>query len=108
MEAVAYGKQQTRWETHGAGKTLRAVGRADGEDGWALRMDLSGGAPSWSWMGTGRCACAARIMDHPTFLPSGDAALTRRAKRGSGMSAVVVRFSWARRRYERQGSTPKQ
>ncbi len=42
-------------------------------------------------------------MDHLVFLPSGDAALTRRAKRGSRLSAVVVRFSRARKRYERQG-----
>jgi hypothetical protein len=42
-------------------------------------------------------------MDHLVFLPSGDAALTRRARRGSGLSAVVVRFSRARGRYERQG-----
>ena len=46
-------------------------------------------------------ACAE--MDHLVFLPSGDAALTRRARRGSGLSAVVVRFSRSRRRYERQG-----
>ena len=37
------------------------------------------------------------------FLPSGDAALTRRAKKNSRLSAVVVRFSRARKRYERQG-----
>jgi hypothetical protein len=42
-------------------------------------------------------------MDHLVFLPSGDAALTRRARRGSGLSAVVVRFSRSRGRYERQG-----
>ena len=42
-------------------------------------------------------------MDHLVFLPSGDAALTRRAKRCSGLSAVVVRFSRSRGRYERQG-----
>jgi len=42
-------------------------------------------------------------LDHLVFLPAGDAALTRRAKRASGLSAVVVRFSRARRRYERQG-----
>jgi hypothetical protein len=47
-----------------------------------------------------RCA----DLDHLVFLPSGDAALTRRARRGSRLSAVVVRFSRARRRYERQGS----
>jgi hypothetical protein len=46
-------------------------------------------------------ACAD--MNHLVFLPSGDAALTRRAKRASRLSAVVVRFSRARRRYERQG-----
>jgi hypothetical protein len=42
-------------------------------------------------------------MNHLVFLPSGDAALTRRSKRASRLSAVVVRFSRARRRYERQG-----
>jgi hypothetical protein len=42
-------------------------------------------------------------LDHLVFLPAGDAALTRRAKRASRLSAVVVRFSRARRRYERQG-----
>ena len=46
-------------------------------------------------------ACAE--MDHLVFLSAGDAALTRRAKRASRLSAVVVRFSRARRRYERQG-----
>jgi hypothetical protein len=42
-------------------------------------------------------------MEHLVFLPSGDAALTRRAKAASRLSAVVVRFSRSRRRYERQG-----
>jgi hypothetical protein len=46
-------------------------------------------------------ACAD--LDHLVFLPAGDAALSRRARRHSGLSAVVVRFSRARRRYERQG-----
>lgn len=46
-------------------------------------------------------ACAD--LDHLVFLPAGDAALTRRAKRASRLSAVVVRFSRARGRYERQG-----
>jgi hypothetical protein len=46
-------------------------------------------------------ACAE--MDHLVYLPAGDAALTRRAKKESQMSAVVVRFSRARKRYERQG-----
>ncbi len=42
-------------------------------------------------------------LDRLVYLPAGDAALTRRAKKASGLSAVVVRFSRARRRYERQG-----
>ena len=42
-------------------------------------------------------------LDHLVFLPAGDAALTRRAKRASRLSAVVVRFSRSRHRYERQG-----
>lgn len=42
-------------------------------------------------------------LDALVFLASGDAALTRRAKRASRLSAVVVRFSRSRRRYERQG-----
>jgi hypothetical protein len=46
-------------------------------------------------------ACAD--LDHLVFLPAGDAALTRRAKKASGLSAVVVRWSRARKRYERQG-----
>lgn len=46
-----------------------------------------------------RCA----DMDHLVFLAAGKAALTRRARKASRLSAVVVRFSPSRRRYERQG-----
>jgi hypothetical protein len=42
-------------------------------------------------------------LGHLEFLGSGDAALTRRAKRHSRLSAVVVQWSRARKRYERQG-----
>src|SRR5580693_4400245 len=42
-------------------------------------------------------------MDHLVFLGAGDAALTRRAKKASRLSAVVVRWSRSRKRYERQG-----
>jgi hypothetical protein len=37
------------------------------------------------------------------FVPSGDAALTRRATKYSKRSAIVVRFNRPRKRYERQG-----
>jgi len=46
-----------------------------------------------------RCA----KLDHLVYLPAGDATLSRRAKKASELSAVVVRFSRARKRYERQG-----
>ena len=52
---------------------------------------------------TGPLCMTCADMDHLVFLAAGDAALTRRARRASGLSAVVVRFSRARRRYERQG-----
>jgi hypothetical protein len=42
-------------------------------------------------------------LDHLVFLPSGDAALTRRSRKYSGLLAVVVKWSRARKRYERQG-----
>jgi len=42
-------------------------------------------------------------LDHLVYLPRGDTALTRRARKHSALSAVVVRFSRARKRYERQG-----
>ena len=42
-------------------------------------------------------------LDHLYFLASGDAALTRRSRKYSALSAVVLRFSKARKRYERQG-----
>jgi hypothetical protein len=46
-----------------------------------------------------RCA----QLDHLVFLPAGDAKRTRKAHRASRLTAVVVRFSRTRRRYERQG-----
>jgi hypothetical protein len=51
----------------------------------------------------GALCLACADLDHLEFLPSGSAALTRRAKKHSTLSAVVLKFSRARRRYERQG-----
>lgn len=42
-------------------------------------------------------------LDHLEFLARGNAALTRRAKKLSPLSAVVLMWSRARKRYERQG-----
>ena len=64
------------------------------------------------WLGKGRllrlenerplCMSCADLA-HLVFLPSGDAALTRRASKYSKLRAVLVRFSRNRKRYERQG-----
>lgn len=53
--------------------------------------------------GPGPLCLACAGLDHLVFLPRGDAALTRRARKASPLAAVVVRFSRARRRYEREG-----
>ncbi|MCP4681836.1 MAG: DUF2293 domain-containing protein [Desulfobacterales bacterium] len=42
-------------------------------------------------------------LDHLAFLPSGDAALTRRSRKHSKLSAIVLKWSKTRNRYERQG-----
>ena len=42
-------------------------------------------------------------LDHLAFLPAGDAALTRRSTKYSTLTAVVLKWSRARKRYERQG-----
>ena len=48
------------------------------------------------------CLCCADL-DHLVLLPSGDTALTRRAHKHSVLAAVVLKWSHARKRYERQG-----
>lgn len=57
---------------------------------------------------TGPVCLACADLDHLVFLPAGDAALTRRAKQASRLSAVVVRFSRSRKRHERQGMLVEQ
>ena len=42
-------------------------------------------------------------LDQLLFLPAGDAALSRRARKHSSLAAVVVRFNRAHKRYERKG-----
>ncbi|MGW7416429.1 DUF2293 domain-containing protein [Streptomyces sp. NPDC054863] len=49
-----------------------------------------------------RCLDCADL-GHLVLLPRGDAALTRRAREGSSLWAVVIRHDKRRRRYERQG-----
>ncbi|MFF1404114.1 DUF2293 domain-containing protein [Streptomyces sp. NPDC058294] len=49
-----------------------------------------------------RCLDCADL-GHLVFLPRGDTALSRRARKESSLSAVVVRYNRRRSRYERQG-----
>lgn len=51
----------------------------------------------------GALCLACADLEHLIFLPSGDAALTRRARKYSTLAAVVLKWSRARKRYERQG-----
>ena len=51
----------------------------------------------------GALCLACADLDHLLFLPAGDAALTRRSRKHSTLCAVVLRWSRARKRYERQG-----
>lgn len=63
--------------------------------------------PGRSWItlveGKGAFCLSCADLDHLVFLPSGDAALTRRSTKYSTLSAVVLMWSRARKRYERQG-----
>ncbi|MDP3076037.1 MAG: hypothetical protein Q8N40_10380 [Bradyrhizobium sp.] len=63
-----------------------------------------GGSGDLLMMETPGPACLRCVgLDDLTYLPAGDALLTRRAKSKSSRHAVVVRFSRTRGRYERQG-----
>ena len=72
--------------------TCGECGEALGRHAWIM-LDRERGALC--------LACAD--LDHLLFLPAGDAALTRRAKKHSTLTAVVLEWSRARERYERQG-----
>jgi hypothetical protein len=51
----------------------------------------------------GALCLACADLDHLAYLPAGDAALSRRARKHSQLSAIVLKWSTARKRYERQG-----
>jgi hypothetical protein len=80
-ELLAIQPLSTEWTCHRCGKS-----------GGLLVMEAPGPACL-------RCVG----LDDLEFLPAGDALLTRRVKARSPRSAVVVRFSKSRKRYERQG-----
>ena len=77
------------------------IGRKDSQCS-GCQQELEKGSLLTVENGKGLCMECADL-DHLVWLPSGDAALTRRAKKYSKLWAVVVKFSRARGRYERQG-----
>ena len=72
--------------------TCDECGQALGSSAWICLLRERGGL----------CLSCADL-DHLVFLPAGDVALTRRALKHSTLSAVVLKWSHARKRYERQG-----
>jgi hypothetical protein len=67
-------------------------GEALGRGAWIILVE-----------GKGALCLACADLDHLIFLPSGNTALTRQARKHSILSAVVLKWSRARKRYERQG-----
>lgn len=56
------------------------------------------GAHAWITVREGKAAClSCSDLDHLVFLASGNAALTRRAKKHSKLSAVVLKRNWMRK-----------
>ncbi|HEX7707078.1 MAG TPA: DUF2293 domain-containing protein [Thermoanaerobaculia bacterium] len=64
--------------------------------------DLSRGRMLFKEGPKGLCLECAE-MDHLTFLGAGDACVTRRARKYSPIAVIVLKWSRARKRYERQG-----
>ena len=67
------------------------------------KEDLGRGAWITLMRDKGALCLSCADLDHLTFLPSGDAALKRRSRKYSKLSALVLKWSRARKRYERQG-----
>jgi predicted CXXCH cytochrome family protein len=63
------------------------------------------GSQAWIFLNRekGALCLSCADLDHLEFLPSGNMALTLRAKKYSSLCAVVLRWSGSRKHYERQG-----
>ncbi|MCZ9880219.1 DUF2293 domain-containing protein [Arthrobacter sp. B2a2-09] len=105
------------YRTHWLPPTLSAAKRVRVQEQAGRPPDLVVVSPLKDWTCTGcgghgdlllmedegPLCMACADLDYLTYLPAGNTTLTRRARKASGLSAVVVRFSRSRRRYERQG-----
>lgn len=108
---------EREYRTHWLSPTLSAAKRARVQEQASRPPDLVVISPLKDWTCTecgghgdlllmedeARLCMTCADLDHLAYLPAGNTALTRRARKASGLSAVVVRFSRSRRRYERQG-----
>ena len=76
-----------------------------GKDSSCCECGESLGRGAWITLveGKGALCLACADLDHLMFLPSGNTALTRRARKHSTLAAVVLKWSRSRKRYERQG-----
>jgi hypothetical protein len=81
--------------------TCDECGEHLGRHAWITLVESATGAAGPTTRLAYCLSCAD--LDHLAFLPSGDAALTRRARKHSTLSAVVLKWSRARKQYERQG-----
>ena len=98
-------------------KSVEQVGTLQSERNQELKVFISSrestcgecgenlGSKAWITLAgeKGALCLACADLDHLLFLPSGNAALTRRARKHSTLAAVVLKWSRARKRYERQG-----
>lgn len=105
------------WRTHWLPKSLAAKERArvvdalltppelvaiDNRNDWQCHR--CGGQTLFSMMEPEGPACLVCVgLGELVFLPSGDAKVTRAARKASTKQAVVVRWAGARKRYERIG-----
>jgi hypothetical protein len=77
------------------------ITRSDGE---CTECKEAFGRGNWIFLDDGKPFCMrCAALDHLEHLPPGNATLTRRAGKYSPIRAVLVQWSRARKRYERQG-----
>ncbi|WP_424185169.1 DUF2293 domain-containing protein [Actinokineospora sp. G85] len=75
------------------------------ERGWHCGLcGEPGAADGCHFVEDGKPVCLdCADFGHLVFLPSGDAALTRRARKATGLAAVVARWNRSRKRFDRRG-----
>jgi hypothetical protein len=105
------------YRTHWGSPELSAAKQHRLQDQFSRRPDLVVISPLGDWtcstcaqtgdfllmQGAGPVCRSCAGLDDLVFVPAGDALVSRRAKKASRLSAIVVRFSRSRKRYERQG-----